>query len=254
MYTPHPVFLDPEGITKIWRYFDFTKFVSLLERRALFFSRADQFRDPFEGSWTKADVKFREGERIKELKAGNPTLSDEEIAKALKQDSLFYKNIKRTSLINSWHYNESESAAMWRLFLKSDEGIAIQSTTSRFKDCFHSSPEPVYIGKVNYINYDTDGFYYPFNLPFVSLLHKRKAFEHEREYRAIISLDNSYNWDEEETPLGRYVAVDVDTLIESIYVSPGTPTWYSELILNLVGKYGLNKKVIPSGLNKKPVF
>jgi hypothetical protein len=254
MYTPHPVFLDPQGITKIWRYFDFTKFVSLLERRALFFSRADRFRDPFEGSWTRLDVKFREQEKIKELKSKNHEINDEEIKNALKQDSLFYKNIKRASLISSWHYNESESAAMWRLFLKSDEGIAIQSTTERFKACFNAYPEPVYIGKVNYINYDTDKFYYPFNVPFVTLLHKRSAFEHEREYRAIISLDQAFNWDEEETPLGKYVPVDVDTLIENIYVSPGTPTWYSDLILSLVGKYGLKKQVVPSVLNKKPIF
>jgi hypothetical protein len=37
----------------IWRYMDFTKFVSLLDRSALFFARADKFKDQFEGSWTK---------------------------------------------------------------------------------------------------------------------------------------------------------------------------------------------------------
>ena len=30
--------------------------------------------------------------------------------------------------VNCWHINEHESAAMWDLYLKSNEGIAIQST------------------------------------------------------------------------------------------------------------------------------
>lgn len=254
MYTPHPVFLDPDSTTKIWRYFDVTKFVSLLERRALFFSRGDQFRDPFEGSWTKPDIKLREQKKVTDLRTVNPGITDEEVAKALKQDSLFYKNIKRNSFINSWHFNETESAAMWKLFLKSDEGIAIQSTTERFKTCFNAYPDPVYIGKVNYINYDTDTFYYPFDTPFITLMHKRYAFEYEREYRAIIPQLSDHSSEEEETSLGKYVPVDIDTMIERIYVSPGTPAWYSELIINLVGKYGLEKKVVPSSLNKKPVF
>jgi hypothetical protein len=60
MREPHPVFterVEPEEL--IWRYFDFPKFVSLLNRRAFYFSRADLLGDPLEGSFTKA----REAER-----------------------------------------------------------------------------------------------------------------------------------------------------------------------------------------------
>ena len=32
---------------------DFANFVSLLDKSAIFFSRADIFEDSFEGSWTK---------------------------------------------------------------------------------------------------------------------------------------------------------------------------------------------------------
>ena len=34
--------------TKLWRYQDFSKFVSLLDSGKLFFTRADSFDDPFE--------------------------------------------------------------------------------------------------------------------------------------------------------------------------------------------------------------
>jgi hypothetical protein len=60
MREPHPVFTERvEPAELIWRYFDFPKFVSLLNRRALYFSRADLLGDSLEGSFTKA----REAER-----------------------------------------------------------------------------------------------------------------------------------------------------------------------------------------------
>ena len=47
----HPVFEAPSDTSiKLWRYMDFTKFVSLLDSNSLFFSRADLLGDPYEGS------------------------------------------------------------------------------------------------------------------------------------------------------------------------------------------------------------
>ena len=56
----HPSFRVPEDpATQIWRYTDFTKFVDLLERRALFFGRADAMDDPFEGTYTRPNMDER---------------------------------------------------------------------------------------------------------------------------------------------------------------------------------------------------
>ena len=43
----------------LWRYMDFTKFVSLLETRTLFLARADKLGDPFEGSVPKNNIILR---------------------------------------------------------------------------------------------------------------------------------------------------------------------------------------------------
>ncbi|MDQ1391242.1 MAG: hypothetical protein QOF30_219, partial [Acidimicrobiaceae bacterium] len=51
-YAKHPVFVTPSDETTLWRYMDLPKFVSLLEKGALFFSRADKLGDPYEGSLT----------------------------------------------------------------------------------------------------------------------------------------------------------------------------------------------------------
>lgn len=170
MFAEHPSFQSPENENvKIWRYLDFTKFVALLDKRALFFSRADQLGDPFEGSYSQASVLERQN-------------------KVQPADAEFMKQVSQTMpkaiLINCWHINEHESAAMWKLYLKSDEGIAIQSRYSRLKQSLQAAPEKVYIGKVNYIDYEVD-IVPPWN-GFNPFLYKRKSFEHECELRAVI--------------------------------------------------------------------
>jgi hypothetical protein len=61
MYEAHPIFIQPENEEiRVWRYMDFTKFVSLIDSRRLYFTRADKFDDPFEGSWPRMNVVARQ--------------------------------------------------------------------------------------------------------------------------------------------------------------------------------------------------
>ena len=47
MYIEHPIFIQPENENvKVWRYMDFTKFVSLIDAGRLFFSRCRFARRP----------------------------------------------------------------------------------------------------------------------------------------------------------------------------------------------------------------
>ena len=47
---------SPKDDAVLWRYMDFTKFVDLLDKRALWFARVDTFKDPFECSLSLANV------------------------------------------------------------------------------------------------------------------------------------------------------------------------------------------------------
>ncbi len=50
MHEKHVLFRAPANESeRIWRYMDFTKFVSMLHSESLFFCRADKLSDPFEG-------------------------------------------------------------------------------------------------------------------------------------------------------------------------------------------------------------
>ena len=59
-YVAHSVFEPPPDNTKIWRFMNFQKFVSMITDSSLSFSRLDKLGDPFEGLHTKARIKFDE--------------------------------------------------------------------------------------------------------------------------------------------------------------------------------------------------
>jgi hypothetical protein len=252
MYEEHSVFERPEDENaRIWRYLDFTKFVSVLDREALFFARADVLPDAFEGSHSRANVALR------------PILHGGVPAKAKKNflDTLttIYREMRRFTFLNCWHLNEHESAAMWRLYLKTEEGVAIQSTFRRLADSFTRCREhTIHIGKVRYIDYDTELM--PAEDIRQPFLHKRKSFEHERELRAVIQEvpheeGKGPPWLSPETgEVGVYVPVDLEVLIERVYVSPTAPEWFSELVASVAKKYQLNKELAQSSLRDGPVY
>jgi hypothetical protein len=147
-YEPeHPVFKKPEDEgASLWRYMDFTKLMWMVEHAALFFARADLLGDPFEGSYSRANLALRPvwyGEE------GVP----EEIWKGLDAPR---KHFLRSTFTNAWHMNNYESAAMWRLYLKTDEGIAIRSTFARLCESLKDAEPHVFVGLVNYLDYDLD--------------------------------------------------------------------------------------------------
>lgn len=246
MYRPHPCFQSPsdENI-KIWRYMDFTKFISMLENKSLFLVRADRFEDPFEGSFPRSN----RDQRIKYYNVPGGEEKD-----FLINFGAVAKLIKNSTMINCWHINDFESAAMWKLYLKSNEGIAIQSTFQRLCDCFNHFDNPdVHIGVVNYINYDSDQI--PEGNSFYPFLYKRKSFEHEHELRVIWTTFDGLNPSEaRQVGIGAHFYVNLEILIEKIYIAPTAPAWFKELVTKMMSKYFLNKEVIQSSLDKEPFY
>jgi len=247
MYKEHPVFEKPEDENAmIWRYMDFTKFVSLLDKSALFFTRADKLDDPFEGSYSKANVDLR------------PTVYEGKIPQdVLRTMSAFFEVMRKLTVINCWHLNEYESAAMWKLYLKSNEGIAILSTFNRLKSCFKDENHDIHVGRVKYIDYEKD--WMPEGNSFYPFVHKRKSFEHEQELRAIIQKfsykkNGEINWSKPTFDDGIYIEVDLDVLVDKIYVAPTSPKWLFELVKSVTKTYKLDKGVLQSTLDDVPVY
>jgi len=245
MYHLNSEFEEPEDTAIIWRYVDFTKFISYLEKKALFFVRSDQLSDNYEGKFTETDSRI--WEKKLQLKT---KLNQMEI----------YDRFRKIVNISSWHINDVESAAMWELCLHSNEGVAIKSTFKRLKESFilHTEDD-IHIGKVKYIDYSRDTIP-PGNI-FNPFLYKRKAFEHEKELRAVLMKFPP----QEETRgkhilyvdpkwYGIYVKTDLHVLIDELVVSPSVPDWFIDLVTSIVKKYELHKKVEQSELAKEPPY
>jgi hypothetical protein len=100
--------------------------------------------------------------------------------------------------------NESESAAMWRLYSQTTEAIAIVTTAARLhalvtkidvnaqvasENKFIPLLAPL-VGIVKYANYETDAI--PIGNGYYPLFHKRSSFAHENEVRALSSVAGAY--------------------------------------------------------------
>jgi hypothetical protein len=235
MFEAHKYFMAPEneGDT-IWRYMDFTKFVSLLDTERLYFCRADKLEDPFEGSLPRPNATNGEW-LLPYMTESAQVVRHANTEERRRANRTFVK----CNAINCWHMNDGESAAMWKLYLKSDEGIAVRSTYSQLRDSIND-PEPVRIGKVTYINYESDSI--QTGNMMVPFLHKRRSYEHEKEIRAIVTrfpADEAEPWEHPGILAnGIGISVNLHQLIQGVQVAPGSQPWFLDLVKSVCKAYG----------------
>lgn len=252
MTEQHPCFNAPENKTaKLWRYMNLAKFLSLLQTKSIYLSRSNLLGDPFEGSISQVNYNLRT--HIKNNKHSEEynyfeDLSDENIDKLFEQIARVNKNILNQLFVSCWHMAEHESAAMWKLYSNGEPIVAIQTNYSTLEKLL---PEFVYLGVVNYVDYEKH--FIPEGNLFYPIMHKRKSFEHEKEVR-IVKWDRVVLRKGEEFKAGDSIAVNIDDLIENIYVDPMAPDWFHDVVTSLVKKYKLSKNVLHSVLSQKPLY
>lgn len=114
-FKEHPEFLAPDNPTaKIWRYMDLAKFLSLLDRQALYFVRLDKLSkfDPFEGYYPHINLLF---EKLKFEDMSNEWkestgVKDAEIFQAMINGKKMIRNLvkhhREVTFVNSWHIKD----------------------------------------------------------------------------------------------------------------------------------------------------
>lgn len=223
----------------IWRYMSFAKYVSLLHEKALFFSRADLLRDKFEGSISRANL-------------AKPSELEPEVAKVIR--SLTAEALQQFTsfvMLSCWCIGEIESVGLWERYAPGPDGIAVKSRYNHFKTCF-SSTLSVKIGKVTYLDYEKDEV--PVDTVFAPFFCKRKNFEEEHELRAGVHALSGEQGTMRLVPAGAYVPVNLDTLVDAVYVAPEAPEWILQLVRSVTNLHGLEKEVKRSGISGKPLY
>lgn len=245
----------PNPDDKLWRYMDLAKFLSLISHKALYFAAAKSFKDPFEGakgvvcnkqSWDNFHLEFfREailtapGQDLKKLTEEKIKSDSHRLLKSLSSIGL---QAREDTYICCWHQNDYESEAMWQLYSNDiANAIAIQTTTRRLYVSIGKDPR-IDIGNVSYIDFTKR-----FSSINGSFWYKRKAFEHEREVRAII-------YDPQQKSSGIYIPCNINELIEKIYISPYAHKWFFNLVIEILKKYRIKKTVLQSELIQIPFY
>jgi hypothetical protein len=143
--------------------------------------------------------------------------------------------IGKAVYVSCWHGNSDESAAMWAIYGAS-HGIALQSRVGLLKTALAVEERPIAIARVQY-----GSALGPSEPPIRLAFRKRTSFAHEREIRAIAITELSNN-------TGISVKVDLETLIEKMYLWPLASHWMVEVVKAEVRLHGLHKPVAKSAL------
>ena len=170
----HRDLILPPDATILWRYMDFAKFIHLLERQSLWFSRADQFEDPLEGTYTDAEI-----EHLRSLDASNT-------APGLRVSDSYLrgpKYMRTTAYVNCWRSGAGESLAMWDLYGKGSGIVAVKTTVENLKLAIAELPLRIFLGSVKYLDWDLASWD---NNSLVMCFRKDSSYQHEAEVRAII--------------------------------------------------------------------
>lgn len=229
-----PFFEAPKNTNAtLWRYMDLTRFVALLEDAALFFSVPENFEDPYEGSLSQANKSSR---NFVHSRTAQTTQSSGNSDRA-------------KVVISCWYAAQHESAAMWSLYAKSTDAIAICTT---YKKLHQLLPPVARLGLVRYVNYRKA--WIPEDRPLHRFMYKRLSFQHEHELRALIDLRAP------EVPLigqevvcGLKVPVDLNRLLTKIYVAPKSAEWFLQLVERICQRYELKQRPIRSSLYDDPI-
>lgn len=251
-YLPHEhldELSDPEA--PLWRYMDLAKLVSVLVDKALFFPSGKTLakQDRFEGQPTYAEVA-----ELNRLATPPPpetlnTIRDELLASfreaAPAEQKWHMAIIKSISFFNCWHMNDYQSDAMWKIYDTGNRGVAIRSTVGRLTRSFAATDKPIYIGAIRYCT-EPDNSPPNTKIYVWRFMRKRRAFEHEKELRAIV-IDG-----EQRGLTGIKVPVYIDDLISNVVISPYAESWAEPLVKNLACRLGYKFDVVRSDAARPP--
>jgi len=248
----HPVFEQADPTALVWRHLSVPDLLALLGTRKLHFSRLDSFDDPFEGTLPKAHAEEWQAMGVKSMEVFN------------------YSRTHYAACC--WYLSEHESDAMWRLYAR--DGVAIQSTFGRLISSFpahkpvNEAREQIYVGKITYFDYAgappnsfNNGGQHMWINGYQQMMHKRLSFAHENEVRAIFGAmgtkeitlkDGNTVMESRIPPGGAQVPIDVETLIQEVYVSPTRPSWFRDVVQDAIGRYDLKRDVRHSALAMTP--
>ena len=213
-----PYIRTPKDNVSLMHYLSLTQFISILEGKSLIFSTSQLYQDEREGALTDPSYKetlksllYEDNTPVKK-DDGYSTYKEEVINKIYggKRDEnwtdsfgyLIQEFVRYFMFTHCWSLSDDESILMWDRYRFHKPTLAIKTTLERVGNAIKKAP--VYIGEINYVDYQNEHiigyerfteknltdketieqlFYQPF-------FHKQKCYKNENEVRLIISYED----------------------------------------------------------------
>ena len=165
--------------------------------------------------------------------------------------------------ISCWHKETAESYAMWKIYGEHQYSICVETTSEKIDKLFEKNNIScaAYSGKVEYVNPEDKNKNAVSNVLKETMkvfkngkwayatqhFIKHKAYDFEKEYRAIM-IDDNFNLDIQNKLLGITLKVDPNEIIENIIISPRAPAWFHDIVQDVLNKYDVDIAVSKSSL------
>lgn len=249
--------LSVSDAQSVWRYMDFAKFIAMLKHGGLYLSRADKFDDRFEGAtgialrqanWDKFYLDyFRKlvvtpppGYPIPEYSAEKIEADATRLLKSMRGIGLEARKL----LVSCWHGSDSESEALWRLYSPpSTPGVAIRSTVGKLWDACASDDNAI-VGRVHYVDYSNSFA----SVQNERIFQKRISLSHEQEVRIVLR-------NQQRSPVdGKVLPCELEKVILEVVISPFSPSWFIDMVSDVVKKYNYSFDLKRSDLLDEPFF
>lgn len=137
-------------------------------------------------------------------------------AKIVRQDIEKYESNRENFFINCWHMNDSESYLMWNVY--GNRGCAVQSTFERIQISFDRFEGEILGGVVEYIDFSREEI--PVGNVFHPVVRKDLPYRDEREFRLLLWQTGLANQKIGPVPAGIKIKVELNKLIDNIWISP----------------------------------
>jgi hypothetical protein len=231
----------PEQPEKLWRYMSFARFIWMLHKKVLWLSRADLLGDPWEIALA--------GDQLAYVISHHPPhdiLSKKPTENARERSERIVKLWRRVTFVNCWSSSEHESHALWKIYCRSPEGVAVQTTFAKLRD---SLPPSCSLLRVTY---EVGKRKSTPTIPDLASK-KRPMFEYEHEVRVV------RYFEENAPPLdlpGLPIRWDAETNLESVRLSPEADDSFMETVRATVEKFApkLLRRVEWSDMEIPPPF
>lgn len=223
MYTTPTALNRPKWtLQPLWRYLSCDRLLDLLNSEELYFVHLPRLSDGLEGTLTT-----RTYQRL--LRWSFERYSNWDTAR---QEVDAYQKHSAAFFVNCWHMNDAESYLMWKAY--GDRGCAIQTTFERLQVALDACSENIHGGVVQYIDFSREAM--PVGNLFIPVVTKDLPYRDEREFRLLWWQPEFGEEFAKPAPSGVRVKVDLNRLIERIYVSPELENLPSEILATINGK------------------